>query len=643
MLYSLKMRASQSKGGQNQHISGAERILNESDLNVNVEALISRALHHSKGQPDFINVKIEAVAENEIEYIDALPVKTVEVKDAAAGQKVIIELLGKIGITNASDIMKMFSQTYNMRGAMLLNVDTLERLEPNPERGIRATFMDAADSKSNVNDKKNHFREALILASKVVNAPNIIAEVCVSDDPNYVTGYVAAPSIGYVRITKLKELGSPDGGRIFLYRGSREDVEKCINYLEKTKVLVKNISNLKNDPTDSEGNVDYIKAEIENLKDKQLYRTMNTITSPQKAHITIDNRDFILLASNNYLGLIDDERVENAAMKAIEQYGTGSGGSRLTTGNLILHEELEKDLADFKGTDSAVLFNTGYMANVGTISALGVKGSVIFSDELNHASIIDGCRLSRANVVVYRHNDAGDLEHKIKETSPANGLIVTDAVFSMDGDIANLPEIISIARKYNLLMMVDEAHSTGVIGKTGHGIVEYFNLKDKPDILMGTLSKSLASEGGFVCGSELLIDYLRNKARSFIFSTSLAPATLAAAKSALNILKNEPERVTRLQDNVKYFCSELQRQGVNVETKSAIVPIIVGDEGRAMAIAARLFDEGIYISAIRYPTVAKGQARLRAALMATHSKQDLSIAAQKISLALNDVKSETKN
>lgn len=635
MLYSLKMRASQSKDGQNQHISGAERILNENELTSNVEALINRALHHSKGQPDFINLKIEAVADEEIEYIDALPVKTVEVSNAAAGQQFIIDCLAKIGIVNASEIMKMFSQTYNMRGAMLLNVDTLERLEPNHERGIRATFMDAVDDKSGADGKKNHFREALVLASKVVNAPGIIAEICVSDDPNYVTGYVAAPSIGYVRITKLKEMGSPNGGRIFLYRGSRENVAKCINYLENIKVLVKNIPNLKNNLNENGKNVDFVKNEIENLKNNQLHRTMHTITSPQKAHITINNRDLILLASNNYLGLIDDERVKRAAIEAVGKYGTGSGGSRLTTGNLILHEELERELADFKGTKSAVLFNTGYMANVGTISALGVKGSVIFSDELNHASIIDGCRLSRANVVVYRHNDIADLDRKIREIAPANGLIVTDAVFSMDGDITNLPEIISIARKYNLLVMVDEAHSTGVIGETGHGIVEYFDLKDKPDILMGTLSKSLASEGGFVCGDELLIDYLRNKARSFIFSTSLAPATLATAKSALNILKNEPELVQRLQDNAKYFCSELQMQGISVETESAIVPIIVGDEGRAMAIASRLFDEGIYISAIRYPTVAKGQARLRAALMATHTESDLTVAAKKVALALN--------
>ncbi len=628
MLYSLKMRASQS----NNHISGAERILKKDELTANVEALINRALNHSKGQPDFINLKIEAIEEGEIKYVEALPVKTIDVDNFKSGRQVIIEYLSKIGITNVVEIMNLFSQTYNMRGAMLLDVDTLERLEPNHERGIRATFMDATNSNS-IDSEKKHFQEAIVLASKVVNAPNIIAEICISDDPNYVTGYIAASSIGYVRITKLKEFGDPNGGRIFLYRGNREDLAKCINYLEKQKILVRNVPDisLKTKTTDI---WQPIKDSLKDLKDQQLYRTLKTITSVQSANVKIGGKKFLMLASNNYLGLTDDERVKNAAIEAVEKFGSGSGGSRLTTGNMILHEELENMLADFKDTESAILFNTGYMANVGTISALGIKGSVIFSDELNHASIIDGCRLSHAKIVIYRHNDIKDLAQKIKSVSMNHGLIVTDAVFSMDGDIANLPAIMELARQNNLLLMVDEAHSTGVIGKNGHGVVEYFNLKDKPDILIGTLSKSLASEGGFVCGNNFLIDYLRNKARSFIFSTSLAPATLAAAKSSLEILKNNSGIVQKLQRNVNYFCSELINNGINVNTESAIIPIVIGDEGKALKIAAELFDEGIYISAIRYPTVAKGQARLRATIMATHTFEDLKEAAQKIAAAI---------
>ncbi|MBR1857980.1 MAG: 8-amino-7-oxononanoate synthase [Selenomonadaceae bacterium] len=643
MMYSLKMRASQSKSGSSQHISGAERIINENEINLNVEAFISRAMNHSKGQPDFINLKIEAVTQDEIQYVDALPVKTVEVLNAETGQEIILKYLEQIGITNGSAIMKMFSQTYNMRGAMLLDVDTLERLEPNHERGLRATYMDAVHNSANkVEDTKNHFAEAIVLASKVINAPNIIGEICVSDDPNYVTGYVAALSIGYVRITKLKDMGSPDGGRIFLYRGDHDKVKDCINYLEHQKVLVRNVPN---NPATQNKNAEtknivtncsivdknnFLMETINNLKQNNLYRTMNVIESAQDSHVAIDGHDFIMMASNNYLGLTADSRIKVAAMDAIERYGTGSGGSRLTTGNFTLHKELEDDLSKFKHTERAILFNTGYMANVGTISALGRSGTVIFSDELNHASIIDGCRLSRAQVVIYRHNDMKDLENNIKKIAPSNGLIVTDAVFSMDGDIANLPAIMELTKKYNLLVMVDEAHSTGVIGGTGHGIVEHFGLKSNPDVLMGTLSKSLASEGGYVCGSQTLIDYLRNKARSFIFSTSLAPATIAAAKAALNVLNTEPERVKRLHYNIEYFCKHLNHYGINTNTESAIVPIIIGEEERALKIASELYNKGIYISAIRYPTVAKGQARLRAAIMATHTEDDLNTVAEKI-------------
>ena len=633
MLYSLKMRASQSKN----HISGAERILREDELKTNIDALINRALHHAKGKPDFVNLKIETIAENEIEYVDALPVKTVEVENFQEGRQIIIDYLSKIGINNAEKIMKMFSQTYNMRGAMLLDVDTLERLEPNQERGIRATFMDTAENNLNVDDTKNHFREAIVLASKVINAPNIVAEICISDDPNYVTGYIASKSFGYVRITKLKEMNCPDGGRIFLYRGNREEVEKCINYLENKKVLVKNVPTA---PTEIVQDVwQPLKNSLKNLKENKLYRTMKIFETAQSSHVKIENKDFILLASNNYLGLIDDEQVKKSAQAAIEKFGSGSGGSRLTTGNLILHEELEKNLADFKNTESAILFNTGYMANLGTISALCDKNSIIFSDELNHASIIDGCRLSRAKIVIYKHNDMLDLERKINQFRNSSfRIIISDAVFSMDGDIANLPEIISIARRYNLLVMIDEAHSTGVIGKNGHGIVEHFDLNDKPDILMGTLSKSLASEGGFVCGNNLLIDYLHNKARSFIFSTSLSPAALTSAITTLKILNDEPQRVKQLQYNVNFFCTQLKNYGINVKSESAIIPVIIGDEEKSLKIAEKLFDEGIYISAIRYPTVAKGAARLRIAIMATHTEEDLKISAQKIAQAVENLK-----
>ena len=641
-LYSLKMRASKHSGTQDEHISGAEKILPERSLPSHMNALLERALHHAKGRADFINLKIEAVLPSEILYIDALPVTSIDIPDAAAGRKIMLEALARLGIQNGGAILAKFKETYSMRGAMLLDADTLERLEPNPGRGIRATCMDALRPQAmQPSDCKNHFQEALVLASKVINAPHIIAELCISDDPDYVTGYIAAKSLGYQRITRLKAMGCPDGGRIFLYRGPRTEVPACIDYLEKQHVLVRNVPDRPLAPIPAAKNEasnpwQPLAQDLAQRQAAHLYRSMNELSSAQSAHVRKGRQDLLMLASNSYLGLIDDLRVKTAAQAAISEFGTGSGGSRLTTGTLPLHTQLEHSLAAFKDTEASLLYNTGYMANVGILSALAGKDSIIFSDALNHASIIDGCRLSRARVVIYRHADMDDLAAKIHENQPCRGIIVSDAVFSMDGDIAPLPEIVRLARANGLLSMVDEAHSTGVIGQTGRGICEYFSLTGtaKPDILMGTLSKALASEGGFVCGSQLLIDELINRSRSFIFSTSLSPAVLAAAQKALEILQQEPERVQRLQANTACFCDALQAQGITASSGSAIVPIGIGSEAAALVAAEQLEQQGICLTAIRFPTVAKGSARLRAALMSTHTQDELISAAKKIAAAV---------
>ncbi len=581
-----------------------------------------------------MNFKVESIAPEAVEHLPALPVSTVEVETPAEGRRVIIDALGKLGLKNGEAILAKFSETYGMRGAMLLDADTLERLEPDAERGLRATYMDAERAAKGASDCKNHFAEAVVLATKVVHAPHIVAEICVSDDPDYVTGYVAAQSLGYRRITKLKEAGSPDGGRIFLYRGPRDGVAETIRYLEKQCVLVRGVPDSPAGNVRPQGMEEMLAEELAAKKERHLCREMHEIDSAQAAHVTVGGAEKLLLASNNYLGLVDHPRLKRAAQEAVERYGCGSGGSRLTTGTLPLHTKLEEELAAFKGTEAALLFDTGYMANVGILSALGQKGVVFFSDELNHASIIDGCRLSRAKTVVYRHSDMKDLEEKLAAHADCPGVIVSDAVFSMDGDIADLPRILELARKYHVWSMVDEAHSTGVIGKTGRGICEHFHLREKPDVLMGTLSKALASEGGYVCGSRLLIDYLKNTARSFIFSTSQSPANLAAASAALQLLQEEPERCARLQENVRVFCATLVEHGVEARSETAIVPLIVGEESLAVKIAKDLERQGILVSAIRYPTVAKGAARLRVALAATHTEEELKRAAAHIAACI---------
>ncbi len=391
----------------------------------------------------------------------------------------------------------------------------------------------------------------------------------------------------------------------------------------------------------------FTKDTLETARANNTYRSMRLMETPESSRVKIrmpdgDSQEQILLASNSYLDLADVDELKQMMAQAVLEWGTGSGGARLTTGNKTPHQELEEFIAKFKGEESAITFNTGYMANVGTISALCGKNDFIFSDELNHASIIDGIKLSRAKCFVYKHNDMADLERVIKESRTEQdartfrGLIVTDAVFSMDGDLANLPELLRIAKDNDCLLMIDEAHATGVLGKTGRGLAEHYGCAHA-DVTVGTLSKAVAAEGGFVAGKQQLIDFLRNKARSFIFTTAMAPAVAAAACNNLRYIDAHAERVQNLRDNVKFFCDALLHEGVNVvQSPSAIVPIVIGDEACALKISAALQDAGILIPAIRYPTVAKGQARLRASLMATHTHEQLQAAATVIAQAVKE-------
>lgn len=366
-----------------------------------------------------------------------------------------------------------------------------------------------------------------------------------------------------------------------------------------------------------------IDSELLQLKNGSLFRKMTVFDSAQTAVVTIEGKKQHLFSSNSYLDLSSEPRIKEYAGRILNEYGTGSGGSRLTTGTTRIHMELEQAIAAFKNREAALVFNTGYMANVGILSALTQKGDIIYSDQLNHASIIDGCRLSKADLVVYRHNDMDDLEEKIKAHPGKRGIIVSDGVFSMDGDIVNLPRLTELAGRYGLLSMIDEAHATGVIGATGRGTEEYFGMEGSVDVLMGTLSKAVGGEGGFVCGSRSLIEYLVNKARSFIFSTALSPVSMAADLEGLRLIMEQPERVQKLQENIRFCCAALNARGIDAASETAIIPIIIGGEARAMRVMELLKERGYYISAIRYPTVAKGSARLRLALMSSHTREDL--------------------
>ena len=398
-----------------------------------------------------------------------------------------------------------------------------------------------------------------------------------------------------------------------------------------------------------------LKEELEELKNNNLNRTIDDLRfiSSTKA-IDKEGNEFLVFGTNNYLGLTHHPDVINASKKA-SNYGTGSTGSRLTTGASFEARELEENLSKFKSTESTLIFNTGYMANLGIIYTLTKEDDIIFSDQLNHASIIDGTRISKAKVRVYKHKDTKDLENLIqteikelkeKNINSSNFFIVTDGVFSMDGDIAPLPELVEIANKYNCCLIIDDAHATGVIGKTGKGTVEYYkdktgiDLTESVDLQIGTLSKALASEGGFVCGKKTYIDYLINKSRPFIFSTALSPSTIASANAALNLLKkNSNEYLTKLKNNTKLMRNLLKEGGLNViDGETPIIPIIIGPADLTNRFSKELEKEGILVSAIRPPSVPKGESRLRLTVIATHTKEEITFTAKTIIKIWNDLK-----
>ena len=369
----------------------------------------------------------------------------------------------------------------------------------------------------------------------------------------------------------------------------------------------------------------FCEEELQRLDAASLLRRVRTLDSPQEPEVTLDGRRLILLASNNYLGLANDPRVVEAAALAVRRWGAGTGSARLISGGVRLHDELEARLASFKGQEAALLFSSGYLANLGTIAALTDRGDAIFSDELNHASIIDGARLSRADVHVWRHGDPESLAALLRERRSARRkLVVTDSIFSMDGDLAPLPQIVEACEREGAILMVDEAHASGVVGPGGRGAVAHFGLEDRIPVVMGTLSKALGSAGGYIAGSASLIDYLRNRARAFIFDTAPPAAAVGAAQAALDILERESWRSERVRELAGELARGLRLRGFDVpEPHGAILPVVVGDAAGAIALSRALEREGVLVPAIRPPSVTPGTARLRATVMASHTDEHL--------------------
>lgn len=370
----------------------------------------------------------------------------------------------------------------------------------------------------------------------------------------------------------------------------------------------------------------WIHAALTQLKEEGLYATIRTIDSPQGGRLVVDGRSVLNFCSNNYLGLANHPRLVQAAAQAVQRFGVGPAAVRTIAGTTSLHTELEKRLARFKEAEAAILFQSGFMANLAAIPALVGRGDVIFSDALNHASIIDGCRLSRAQIIAYAHNDPADLRTQLEahRSQYERALVVTDGVFSMDGDIAPLPELTELAEAYGCMTMVDDAHGEGVMGQGGRGIVHHYGLQGRVDVEVGTLSKAFGVVGGYVAGSAAIVEWLRQRGRPFLYSSAMTVADTAACLAAVDILEESDELVIRLWENTRYFQSALTGLGFDIgQTVTPITPVMVGDEVAAQQLSRRLFNEGLFGTAIAFPTVPRGKARIRAMVSAAHTRAEL--------------------
>jgi glycine C-acetyltransferase len=382
------------------------------------------------------------------------------------------------------------------------------------------------------------------------------------------------------------------------------------------------------------GNVhelNYLKEKIEGLKADGVYRELPVLQGPSDAEIILDGKKVINLSSNNYLGFANHPRLKKGAIEAVEKYGAGAGAVRTIVGNMEIHEELEKLLAEFKREEAVFIYQSGFNCNAGTIQAITDKGDLIISDELNHASIIDGTRLSKADKKIFKHSDIDDLERILKEerANYNNVLIITDGVFSMDGDIARLPEIVDLAEKYEAMTYVDDAHGSGVLGESGRGTVDHFNLHGRVDFSIGTLSKAIGVVGGYVAGSKTMYEWLNHRARPVLFSTTLPPAAAGAIIEAISMLMETTEYTDRLWDNANYFKKKLGTLGFNTgHSETPITPVIIGDEAKTMEFSRKLLEKGVFVSGIVFPTVPKGTGRVRCMVTAAHTKDQLDKAVQ---------------
>jgi 6-carboxyhexanoate--CoA ligase len=626
------MRAAEGAMGGGRHISGCERLVPEERIPSILEKMWRRAKSHERGNAHSVNIRIDAVDSAAMRHIPPLAIESVIYETVGEAREASCALLEKNGISKVAArkaLEAIAALPRSMRGAMVMDALTGERLDGLGERGVRVSHMDCEDEEKFTNFLQNatgqfpangatpkamaKLREAIILASKAASAQGYAGELCWSDDPHYQTGYVASGKV-YRRITPMKEQGSPIGGRVlFLWPGT--PLAETIDYWQRQPVLV------------SMGFTSRCEEKVRQLQASGLVRSLNDLEFYDACHAVdgAGHRLFVACA-NDYLGLRFHGDVISAARDALEQTGIGSGGSRMVTGSNAICGAFEREIADFKGSEAALLFPSGYMANVGLISTICEEGDLILSDEKNHASIIDGCRLSRGKTLVYPHRDVECVEKLLRahRAAATDCFIVTDGVFSMDGTIAPLPELLALAGNFDAQLIIDDAHGLGVLGARGHGTLEHFGMSMGPRIIsVGTCSKALGSLGGIVCGSESLASLLRSRCHPILCSTMLPPSAVAAARKSLDLLRKSPEYVQKIKHLSAMAKDIFQKNSIpTIGDSGAIFPIPIGDERRAISLARELYTRGIYLQGIRYPSVPMGGARLRLTVCASYDERE---------------------
>lgn len=724
MLFSVKMRASQRCGDEYpRHISGAERIVPGERVGETLDDLHYRAFHHDKGTPDDVTMSVHAIPEDEIVHLEAMERVVPSSENLRSAEQIIIDELGGLGIDapTSAELISALREIREMRGAAVIDIRTLQRRDHYGQRGVRVTALDNDLPPECMRLRgaltKPYYYEALTLATKVASAPGIVAELCISDDPLYTTGYIAHGT-RFVRVEHIKESGSPQGGRIFLFDGDDDTLAQMIDYLENTPVIVHNIPRI--ETLDRSDLTELTRQQLEaaeklererqaelsgpsascccgipSLADRAaealaeweargLRRFPLTFDSPQLPVSTISGKATLLFSSSNYLGFGEHPALISAATEAVAQWGTGSGGSRLTTGTLQEHLRCEATVAEFMGYEAAVLFGTGFQANGAVLATLGAlfgtpeQPLAIFADSLNHASLIDGIRMATrrssagasATLTIYPHGDTTALRQELAASEAKYKLIVSDGVFSMDGDVADLPGMMQAATEFGAWVYIDDAHGVGTVGETGRGLLEWYgdSLDHRPELLLVTASKALGVEGAAVCCSTPVAELLRNRARGYVFSTAAPAGSVAAIRAAIEELEAHPEHTQRLQDNATYLRTKLREAGIPLvqdrhttpgviageglaesrdvcpsqgegesrvgdtaqgepliqrECPTPIIPVMVGDEGKAVEIATALSEQGIHAPAIRYPTVKRGEAIIRLTVMATHTYEQI--------------------